>query len=81
MRVDKFLNSVNIVKRRAIAQDMIDHGVVSVNGSVAKASKEVKVGDLIELAYINEKKSYKVLKIPELKNIPKSAKEEYIVPI
>jgi len=78
MRVDKFLNSVNIVKRRAIAQDMIDHGVVSVNGSVAKASKEVKVGDLIELAYINEKKSYKVLKIPELKNIPKSAKEEYV---
>ena len=45
MRVDKFLNTVNITKRRAISEDMCKSGVVSINGVVAKPSKEVKIGD------------------------------------
>ena len=42
MRIDKYINSVNIVKRRSVAADMIDHGVVYLNGVAVKASKEVK---------------------------------------
>ena len=49
MRVDKFLNIVNITKRRAIAEDMCKSGVVSVNGVVAKPAKELKIGDEIEI--------------------------------
>lgn len=78
MRIDKFLNSTNVVKRRAIAQDMIDHGVVFINGVQAKPSKSVKIGDVIEINYLNESKRYKVLKIPETKNIQKSQKGEYV---
>lgn len=78
MRIDKFLNSTNVVKRRAIAQDMLDHGVVSINGVQAKPSKTVKIGDIIEIAYLSESKKYRVLKIPETKNIQKSQKEEYV---
>ncbi|EAH9998420.1 RNA-binding S4 domain-containing protein, partial [Campylobacter jejuni] len=44
MRVDKFLNVVNITKRRAISEDMCKSGVVGINGVIVKASKEVKVG-------------------------------------
>ncbi len=78
MRIDKFLNGVNIVKRRAIATEMLDEGVVFINGNKAKKSKEVKVGDIIEIKYLNGTKKYKVLKLPESKTIPKSKKDEYI---
>lgn len=78
MRIDKFLNAVNIVKRRAIAQDMINSKVVFLNGVVAKPSKEVKVGDKITIKYLKGEKSYLVLKIPETKTIPKSKMDEYV---
>ncbi len=77
MRIDKYLSSVNLVKRRTIAQDMVKSGVVFINGQQAKASKDVKVGDTIEIRYLKGSKSYKVLKIPVTKTIPKSAKDEY----
>lgn len=78
MRVDKFLNTTNIVKRRAIAQDMAEHQVVFINGKSAKPSKDVKIGDTIEIKYLSETKKYEVLKIPETKTIPKSAQNEYV---
>ena len=78
MRIDKFLNSVNITKRRTVAQDMISNGVVSINGKVVKASKNVEVGDEIELAYLKGTKKYSVLLIPTMKSTPKSDQEKYI---
>jgi len=78
MRIDKFLNSVNITKRRTVAQDMISNGVVSINGKVVKASKNVEVGNEIELAYLKGSKKYLVLLIPTMKSTPKSEQEKYI---
>lgn len=78
MRIDKFLNSVNITKRRSVAQDMIENGVVLINGIVAKASKNVDVGSIITINYLESTKKYQVLKIPETKSTPKSLQAEYI---
>ena len=78
MRIDKFLNSVNITKRRSIAQDMIKNQVVLINGVVAKASKNVEVGSVITINYLNETKKYEVLQIPTTKSTPKSLQNEYI---
>ncbi|MDD5372144.1 MAG: RNA-binding S4 domain-containing protein [Sulfurimonas sp.] len=78
MRIDKFLNSVNITKRRSVSQDMIESGVVLVNGVVAKASKNVEVGSIITINYLESSKKYKVLKIPTAKSTPKSLQSEYI---
>lgn len=78
MRIDKFINAVNITKRRTIAQDMCDSGVVFLNGVQAKSSKEVKVNDQIEIRYLESTKKYHVLQIPTTKSIPKSQKEEYV---
>ncbi len=72
------MNAVNIVKRRSIAQDMLKNGVVYLNNSLAKASKEVKVGDVITIKFLDGQKSYKVLQIPTTKNIPKAKMEEYV---
>ncbi len=78
MRIDKWLSSVNVVKRRTIAQDMVKSGVVFINGVKAKPSKEVKVGDRITIEYLKGPKEYEVLAIPATKTIPKSKKEEYV---
>lgn len=78
MRVDKFLNAVNITKRRSVSQDMIESGVVLVNGVVAKASKNVEVGTVITINYLESVKKYKVLQIPSAKSTPKSLQSEYI---
>ncbi|MDO9267231.1 MAG: RNA-binding S4 domain-containing protein [Sulfurimonas sp.] len=78
MRVDKFLNAVNITKRRSVSQDMIESGVVLVNGVVAKASKNVEVGTIITINYLESVKKYKILQIPSVKSTPKSLQSEYI---
>ncbi|MBX7491433.1 RNA-binding S4 domain-containing protein [Helicobacter turcicus] len=77
MRVDKFLNAVNIVKRRAIAQDMLANGVVKIAGVKLKASRDVKVGDIIEIAFLEKSKFYQVLQIPEQKTIKKNDSHLY----
>ena len=78
MRIDKFLNSVNITKRRSVAQDMISNNVVLVNGVVVKASKNVEVGSVITINYLESSKKYKVLQLPSTKSTPKSLQNEYI---
>ena len=78
MRIDKFLNSVNITKRRSVAQDMLSNKVVLINDVLAKASKDVEVGSIITINYLNETKKYEVLKIPTTKSTPKSLQNEYI---
>ena len=78
MRLDKFLSTVNLTKRRTVAQDMIRHQAVYVNGSVAKASRAVKTGDVIEFRYLDETRRFTVLDLPATKTIPKSDKEKYV---
>lgn len=51
MRLDKFLKVSRIIKRRTVANDACDAAHVTVNGKVAKASYDVKVGDVIEVGF------------------------------
>ena len=51
MRLDKFLKVSRLIKRRTVANEACDAGRVSVNGKPAKASVNVKVGDIIEIAF------------------------------
>ena len=78
MRIDKFLNSVNITKRRSVAQDMLSNQVVLINDKIVKASKNVEVGDVVTINYLQSSKKYEVLKIPTTKSTPKSFQSEYI---
>jgi len=78
MRIDKYLNAVNITKRRSVAQDMISSGVVSINEKVVKASKNVEIGNVISIAYLKGEKRYEVLDIPTTKSTPKSEQDRYI---
>ena len=49
MRLDKFLKVSRLVKRRTVANELCDAKHVEVNGKVARASYEVKVGDIISI--------------------------------
>jgi len=49
MRLDKYLKVSRIIKRRTVANDACDAGRVLVNGKAARASYEVKEGDILEL--------------------------------
>ena len=53
MRLDKYLKVSRLIKRRTVANEACDAGRVLVNGKQAKASYDVKEGDIIE-AYIME---------------------------
>ena len=51
MRLDKYLKVSRIIKRRTVANDACDAAHITVNGRVAKASYDVKLGDVIEIGF------------------------------
>ena len=51
MRLDKYLKVSRLIKRRAVANEACDSAHVSVNGKPAKASYNVRLGDVIELRF------------------------------
>jgi len=51
MRLDKYLKVSRLIKRRTVANEACDAGRVTVNGKVARASYDVKVGDIIEISF------------------------------
>ncbi len=70
MRLDKYLKVSRIIKRRVIAKEYIDRGLVKLNGKIAKASSLVNIDDTLEIAFKNETSYYKII------NIFESATEE-----
>ncbi len=65
MRLDKYLKVSRIIKRRTVANEACDAGRVMINGRVAKASAEVKVGDIIEVQFGNRTVKAEVLSLKE----------------
>lgn len=51
MRIDKYLKVSRLIKRRTVANEACDGGRVSINGKIAKASSEVKAGDIVEIRF------------------------------
>lgn len=65
MRLDKFLKVSRLIKRRTIANEACDAGRVMVNGKVAKASANVKPGDVIEIGFGTRSVKAEVLSVAE----------------
>ncbi|MCR5716976.1 MAG: RNA-binding S4 domain-containing protein [Lachnospiraceae bacterium] len=65
MRLDKYLKVSRIIKRRTVANEACDGGRVQVNGRVAKASQEIKVGDEITINFGNKDVKVRVLDVAE----------------
>lgn len=65
MRLDVFLKEARFIKRRTQARQACDAGHVKVHGATAKAGREVRPGDEIELTLPRRKVLLKVLRVPE----------------
>ena len=65
MRLDKYLKVTRIIKRRTVANDACDAAHVTVNGRPAKASYDVKVNDVIEVAFGSITLKVRVLDVKE----------------
>lgn len=65
MRLDKYLKVSRLIKRRTVANEACDAGRVSVNGKPAKASVEVKVGDIMEIGFGNRQVRVEITEITE----------------
>ena len=76
MRLDQYLKLSRIVKRRALTKELCQKGLIRINGKEAKASKEVKEGDVIEIDTVSRHLKVKVLKVPAGKNVSKKAARE-----
>lgn len=66
MRLDKYLKVSRLIKRRTVANEACDGGRVSVGGKTARASYEVKVGDIIEIAFGGRTVKVEVLAVNEV---------------
>lgn len=65
MRLDKFLKVSRLIKRRTVANEACDAGRVKINDKPAKASANVKVGDVIEIGFGDKAVRVEVLDIQE----------------
>lgn len=65
MRLDKYLKVARIIKRRTVANEACDASHVSVNGKPAKASYDVKIGDVIEVGFGSRVMRVRVLDVKD----------------
>ena len=63
MRLDKYLKISRVIKRRTLAKDIIDIGLVKVNGKQGKPSTDIKENDIIELSLGERILTIKVLSL------------------
>lgn len=71
MRLDKYLKVSRLIKRRTVANEACDNERVTVNGKVARASYDVKVGDVIAIAFGTRTLTVEVVSVAE--NVGKDA--------
>lgn len=65
MRLDKYLKVSRLIKRRTVANEACDAGRVMINDKQAKASTEVKKGDIITISFGNREVKAEVLDIQD----------------
>ena len=78
MRIDKFLKVSRVIKRRSVAADACDGGRIEINGKVVKPSKDVKIGDIVQVSFGNNTLRFEVLDVNE-KQTKQSAETMYRV--
>ena len=61
MRLDKYLKVSRIIKRRTVAKEACEKGLVEINGKLAKSSSEVRVGDVLRITFVE----YRITNIKE----------------
>lgn len=78
MRLDKYLKVTRIIKRRTVANEACDAGKITVNEKIARASYDIKIGDIIQINMGQKPVKVKVLSVSEYAT-KENASENYQV--
>lgn len=79
MRLDDYLSTVGVVKRRTVAKELAQNGLVHVNGRRVKPAYQVQVKDIISIRG-NRPLNVEVLQLPT-GSVPKDHRDRYFKPI
>lgn len=77
MRLDKYLQVTGLIKRRALSNEACKLGLVCVNNIKAKPTKEISVGDIIDIKLARREIQIKVLQLISGNSLKKSIRDEY----
>jgi len=75
MRLDLFLKWSRVILRRTLAKEMCDAGRVAVNGNPARAGREMRLGDTVEIEFPRRRIKFRVRSIPPHAPSKESARE------
>ena len=81
MRLDKYLKVSRLIKRRTVANEACDNGLVTVNGKPARASYEVQVGDRISMQFGVRSVTVEVLSVQETVRQADAAALDMMMPV
>ncbi len=70
MRLDKFLQTSRLVKRRTLANRLCDAGKVTLNGLRAKPAADTKIGDLVGVNFGARRLVIRITRLPEGRPLP-----------
>lgn len=76
MRLDDYISTVRVVKRRTVAKEMIDGGRIKLNGKSVKPAHPVNIGDIIRVSYPDRYVEIEVADIPK-RSVRKDDCENY----
>lgn len=76
MRLDQFLKQCRLMKRRSEAKRACDNGIVTIDHVPAKASREVRPGSVIAIAFVDRYLDVRVLDLPK-GNVSKASAKDY----
>ncbi|MDD2998627.1 MAG: S4 domain-containing protein [Candidatus Riflebacteria bacterium] len=77
MRLDKYLQVTGLIKRRALANEACKLGLIKVNQIVAKATREIAVGDIIDITLAKRETTIRVLQLIQGNSLKKTIRDEY----
>ena len=76
MRLDDFLSTVGVIKRRTVAKEMAGNGLIEINGLRAKPSHDIKIGDIIRIKG-SQPQAVEVLQVP-VGSVAKADRESFV---
>ncbi len=76
MRIDDYLSTVGIIKRRTIAKELGQNGFIMVNGNKVKPAYQVRIDDIIQIKG-SQPQTVQIIEIP-VSSVPKDKRELYV---
>lgn len=73
MRIDKYLKTSRILKRRAVSKELALNERIEINGRIIKPSHEVKAGDIVAITFGTRRLEIRVLSVNEVKRKQEAA--------